>query len=154
MQGSYFRGVRYFCTAASVLSLDGKVKQKTNSTAWQGIHFHKNNLWNILVIGNYDVNYQNYQHKMRLSSSDTRQTLMHLSLFPPKENWFQYVRRVYTTAINFSCIITLIIVGLRSALTISNNFSANFYIVLCNNKIVDFSVQFDGFLFYFQFFCS
>ena len=26
---------------------------------------------------------------------------------PPKENWFQYVRRVYATAINFVCIITL-----------------------------------------------
>ena len=27
---------------------------------------------------------------------------------PPKENWFQYVRRVYATAINFPCIITLV----------------------------------------------
>ena len=27
---------------------------------------------------------------------------------PPKENWFQYVRRVYETAINFLCIITLL----------------------------------------------
>ena len=26
---------------------------------------------------------------------------------PPKENWFQYVRRVYTTAINFPCITPL-----------------------------------------------
>ena len=26
---------------------------------------------------------------------------------PPRENWFQYVRRVYATAINFPCIITL-----------------------------------------------
>ena len=26
---------------------------------------------------------------------------------PPRENWFQYVRRVYTTAINFPCISTL-----------------------------------------------
>ena len=26
---------------------------------------------------------------------------------PPRENWFQYVRRVYTTAINFPCIGTL-----------------------------------------------
>ena len=84
---------------------------------------------------------------MRLSSSDTRQTLMHLSLFPPKENWFQYVRRVYTTAINFPFISTLIIVGLRSAptllvtiLALTVAFQVSFYIVLCNNKIVDFSV--------------
>jgi len=27
---------------------------------------------------------------------------------PPRENWFQYVRRVYATAINFPCIITLV----------------------------------------------
>ena len=28
---------------------------------------------------------------------------------PPRENWFQYVRRVYATATNFPCIITLIV---------------------------------------------
>jgi len=27
---------------------------------------------------------------------------------PPRENWFQYVRRVYATAINFPCIIILV----------------------------------------------
>ena len=37
----------------------------------------------------------------------------HISIFfclqiPPRENWFQHVRRVYATAINFPCIITLI----------------------------------------------
>ena len=30
---------------------------------------------------------------------------------PPRENWFQYVRRVYATAINFPCIITLGLIG-------------------------------------------
>ena len=46
---------------------------------------------------------------MLLPSSDTKRTLMHLFLLhiPPRENWFQYVRRVYATAINFPCIITL-----------------------------------------------
>ena len=39
-----------------------KSKHKTEVTAWNGIHFHKNNLWNILVIGNNYVNYQNYQN--------------------------------------------------------------------------------------------
>ena len=39
-----------------------KSKHKTDVTAWHGIHFYKNNLWNILVIGNYYVNYQNYQN--------------------------------------------------------------------------------------------
>ena len=43
---------------------------------------------------------------MLSTSSDTKRTLMHLFLFtiPPRENWFQYVRRVYATAINFPCI--------------------------------------------------
>ena len=27
---------------------------------------------------------------------------------PPRENWFQYLRRVYVTAIKFPCIITLV----------------------------------------------
>ena len=31
--------------------------------------------------GNYYVNYQNYQNLMLLTSSDTKQTLMHLLLF-------------------------------------------------------------------------
>ena len=39
-----------------------KSKHKTDVTACRWIHFHKNNLWNILVIGNYYVNYQNYQN--------------------------------------------------------------------------------------------
>ena len=39
-----------------------KSKHKMDSTAWHGIHFHKNNLWNILVIENCYVNNQNYQN--------------------------------------------------------------------------------------------
>jgi len=58
-----------------------KGKHKTDVTAWHEINFHKNNLWNILVIRNYYVNFQNYQNHMLLSSSDTRRTLMHLFLF-------------------------------------------------------------------------
>jgi len=41
----------------------------------------------------------NYQNVMLLSSSCLQ--------IPPRENWFQYVRRVYATAIYFPCIITL-----------------------------------------------
>ena len=66
--------------------------------------------WNILVIGNYYVNYQNFQNSMLLSYSDTSRTLMHLFLFTnfaQREPWFQNVRRVYATSINFPCIITL-----------------------------------------------
>ena len=54
---------------------------------------------------NYYVNYQNV---MRLATSYTKQTLILVYKFRPwRENWFQYVRRVYATAINFPCIITL-----------------------------------------------
>jgi len=48
---------------------------------------------------------------MLLTSSDTKRTLMHLFFFTNsshRENWFQYVRRVYANALNFPCIITLI----------------------------------------------
>ena len=52
---------------------------------------------------------------MLLTSSDTKRTLANtkrtciFSCFQslPRENWFQYVRRLYETAINFPCIITL-----------------------------------------------
>ena len=46
-----------------------------------GSIIHIKNQWNILVIGNYYVNYQNYQNLMLLSSSDTWRTLIHLLLF-------------------------------------------------------------------------
>ena len=62
--------------------------------------------------------FQNYQNLMLLTSSDTRRTLMHLFLFTNsskrEENWFQYVRRVYATAINFPCISTLVSVTLHA----------------------------------------
>ena len=86
-----------------------KCKHKTDFTTWHGTNFHKNNLWNILVIGKYYANFQNYQNSMLLTSSDTRRTWCIYSCLQiqPKENWFQHVRRVYTTAINFPCISTL-----------------------------------------------
>ena len=79
-----------------------------------GSIIHIKNQWNILVIGNYYVNYQNYQNLMLLTSSDTKRTLMHLLLLeiPPRENWFQYVHRVYTTAIDFPCLTFLVTIRL------------------------------------------
>ena len=46
---------------------------------------------------------------MLLFSSDTKRKLIFVYKFRPelRENWFQYVRRVYATKINFPCIITL-----------------------------------------------
>ena len=50
------------------------------------------------------MNYRNYQNLMLLTASDTKRTQF---LFTNSAHWFQYVRRVYATAINFPCIITL-----------------------------------------------
>ena len=85
----------------------GNVNIRRMSNNDMGFIFHMKNQSNILVIGNYYVNYHNYQNLMLLTSSDTKRTLMHSCLkIPPRENWFQYVRRVYATAINFPCITT------------------------------------------------
>ena len=58
-----------------------KSKHKMDVTAWQGIQFHRNNLWNMLAIGIYYVNFQIIKIKCFLTSSDTKRTLMHLFLF-------------------------------------------------------------------------
>ena len=62
--------------------------------------FHIKNQFNIPVIGNYYVNYQNFRNLMLLPSSDTKQTLMHLFLFtvrPERTGLNIYARRVYAT---------------------------------------------------------
>ena len=47
---------------------------------------------------------------MLLTTSDANRTLQHLFLFTNSaQHWFQYVRRVYATAINFPCITTLVL---------------------------------------------
>ena len=55
IQGMLFQRWLY----CSVLSLGGNVN--TDVTAWHGT-FHIKNKWNILVIGNYYVNYQNFEN--------------------------------------------------------------------------------------------
>ena len=78
MQGKLFQR----CRASFVLlSLGGNVNTRRMSKPDMGSIFHIKNQWNILVIGNYYVNYQNYQNLMLLTSSDTKRTLMHLFLF-------------------------------------------------------------------------
>ena len=62
----------------SVLSLGSNVNTRRMSKPDMGSIIHIKNQWNILVIGNYYVNYQNL---MLLTSSDTERTLMHLLLF-------------------------------------------------------------------------
>ena len=80
MQGKLFK----MCTHllyCSVLSLGGNVNTRRMSKPDIGYIFPIKNQRNILVMGNYYVNYQNYQNLMLLTSSDTRRTLMHLFLF-------------------------------------------------------------------------
>ena len=77
MQVKLFQRCTHFLYCG-VLSLGGKVNTRRMSKPDLESIFTKKNLWNILVIGNYYVNYQN---SMLLSSSDTRRTLMHLILF-------------------------------------------------------------------------
>ena len=83
---------------------------------------------------------------MLLSSSDTKRTLMHsysCLQIPPRENWFQYVRRVYTTAINFPCITSLPIPMFK--LSISNLVSFYCVIHIAYDKqdmVVELSVQY------------
>ena len=60
MQGKLFQRCTHFLYCS--VFFGRKIKRKTDVKAWQGINFHKNNLLNILVIGNYYVKYQNYQN--------------------------------------------------------------------------------------------
>ena len=76
-----------------------------------GSIFHIKNQKNILVIGNYYVNYQNFHNSMLLSSSDTKRTLDASILvykFRPERTGFNmYAEYTRATAINFPCIINL-----------------------------------------------
>jgi len=63
---------------SSVLSLGGNVNTRKMSKPGIGSIFHKKKQCNILVIGNYYVNYQKYQNLMLLTCSDIKRPLMHL----------------------------------------------------------------------------
>ena len=110
MQGKLFQRCAHLLYC-SVLSLGGNVNTRRMSKPDMGSIFQIKNQWNILVIGNFYVNYQNCQNLILLTSSNTKRTLMYLFLFTNsahRENWFQYVRRAYATAFNFHCILTLV----------------------------------------------
>ena len=80
IQGKLFqRGTDFLY--GSVLSLGGNIYTRRMSKPDRGSIFHMRNQWNILVIGNYYVNYHNYQNVMLLTSSETGRTLMHQFLF-------------------------------------------------------------------------
>ena len=77
MQGKIFQRCTHILYSTS-LSLGGNVNTRRMSRPDMGSTFHIKNQGNILVKGNYYVNYQNL---MLLTSSDTKRTLMHLFLF-------------------------------------------------------------------------
>jgi len=80
MQGKFFQRCTHLLYY-SVLSLGGNVNTRRMSKPDMRSIFHINNQWNILIIRNYYMNYQNYQNSMLLTSSDTERTLRHLFLF-------------------------------------------------------------------------
>jgi len=65
----------------SVLSLGANVNTRRMLKPDMGSIFHIKNQWNILVIGNYYVNYPNYQNQMLLTSSDTKRTPMQILVY-------------------------------------------------------------------------
>ena len=79
MQGKLFQKCTYlfYC---SVLSLGVNTRRMSKSDMGS-IFYIKKNQGNILVIGNYYMNYQNYPNLMLLTSSDTKRKLIHLFLF-------------------------------------------------------------------------
>ena len=86
MRGGEVYGESQECKARKVISevytsLGANVNTRRMSKPDMGSIIHIKNQWNILVIGNYYVNYQNFQNLMLLTSSDTKRTLMHLFLF-------------------------------------------------------------------------
>ena len=95
MRGKLFQRCKHLLYC-SVLSLGDNVNIR-DVEVWQ---------WNILVMGNYYVNYQSYQNLMLLTSSDTKRTLRHLFLFT---NSAQRELVSICTAINSPCIIFIIL---------------------------------------------
>ena len=105
MQGKLFRRCTHLLYC-SVLSLGGNANTRRMSQPDMGSIFYIKNQWNILAIGNYYVNYQNFSNAMLLSSSDTKRTLMHPFFFTNFA--LRELVIIFTHyAINFPCIITL-----------------------------------------------
>ena len=70
------------------VSTGGNVNTRRMSKPDMGSIFHLNNQWNILVIGNYYVNYQNYQYLMLLTSSDNTDASILVYKFRPERTGF------------------------------------------------------------------
>ena len=110
MQGKLFQRCTHLLYG-SALPLGGNVNTRRISWPDMGSIFHIKSQWNILVIETIMwifkiFKIQCFYPPRILIEHWCIYSCLHL---PPRENWFQYVRRVYATAINFPCIITLLI---------------------------------------------
>ena len=89
----------------NVLSRGSNFNTLQMSKPDMGSIFHIKNQWNILVIWNYYVNYQNL---MLSTSSDTKQILMHLFLFTNSEQrelisiWTQSLRNCNKLSLHYN----------------------------------------------------
>ena len=110
MQGKLFQRCTHL-SYCSVLSLGGNVNTRRMSQNDMGSIFHIKNQWNILIIGKYYVNYQNYQNLMLLTSSVTKRTLMHIFLFTnsAQRELVSICTQSIRDSINFPYIITLFV---------------------------------------------
>ena len=94
-----------------VLSLGGNVNTRRMAQPDMVSIFHIKNQWNILVIGNImwiiEIFKIQWLYPPRILNEHC--CIYSCLQIPSGENWFQYVRRLYATAINFPCIITLVV---------------------------------------------
>ena len=106
MQGKLFQKCTHILYC-SVLSLGGNVNTRWMSKPEMGSIFHINNQWNILVYRKLfcELSKLSKFNAFNLLGYQTNTWGIYSCLqIPPRENWFQYVRRVYANAINFHCI--------------------------------------------------
>ena len=109
MQGKTFQRCTHLLYCSILQSLGGNVNTRRMSKPDKGSIFQIKNRWNILVIGNDYVNYQNYKNLMLLTSSETRgkwyASILVYKFCPEKTGFKIYVE--YTQLQFFPCIITL-----------------------------------------------
>ena len=108
MRGKFFQRCAIFCTAV-YLSLGGKVNTRRMSQPDMESIFTKIiyeifcSLETILWIFKI-IKIKCFYHSRVLDEHWCVYSCLQIA---PRENWFQYVRRVYATSINFPCISTL-----------------------------------------------
>ena len=109
MQGKLFQRFTHLLYC-SVLSLSGNVNTRRMSKPDMGSIFHIKK--SMKYSGHMKLLCELSKWSILNAFNPSRILNEHLCIYsslqiPPRENWFQYVRRVYATAINFPCITTL-----------------------------------------------